>query len=78
MHRDAVSQSIEIITDNGKEYLGTFLESMKRAGIKVSTSTAHSTQKGLVGHAESANAVLQQTGRSISALAQPNFEHHKL
>ena len=78
VHRDAVSQSIEIITDNGKEYLGTFLEGMKRAGITVSTSTAHSTQKGLVGRAESANAVLQQTGRSTSALAQPNFEHHKL
>ena len=78
VHRDAVSQAIEIITDQGKEYLGAFLEGMQRAGIKVSTSTAHSTQKGLVGYAESANAVLQQTGRSTSALAQPNFEHHKL
>ena len=76
--RDAMSQSIEIVTDNGKECLGQFMAGMKKAGIKVSTSTANSDQKGLVGHAESANATLQQTGRSIMALAKPNFAHYGL
>ena len=71
--RDATSQSIEVVTDNGKEHLGTFIAGTKQAGITVSTSTANSDQKGLVGRAESANATLQQTGRSIMALAKPNF-----
>lgn len=46
--RDAVAQSIEVICDNGTEFMGAFRDGMDRAGITTSNSTAHSTQKGMV------------------------------
>ena len=73
VHRDAISQNIRLLHDNGSEYMSVFLENCVRAGILQNTSTPYKEKKGAVAIAETNNAIVQQYMRSNLVLSRHNF-----
>ena len=73
VQRDAISQNIRLLHDNGSEYMSVFLENCVRAGILQNTSTAYKEKKGAVAIAETNNAIVQQYMRSNLVLSRRNF-----
>ena len=73
VQRDAISQNIRLLHDNGSEYMGVFLENCVRAGILQNTSTPYKEKKGAVAIAETNNAIVQQYMRSNLVLSRRNF-----
>jgi hypothetical protein len=72
--KEAIAQSIEIISDNGTEFLGAFQRSCDLAGISRSTSTPNKAAKHSAQPAEGANRALQRAMRLGLVMARANFE----
>ena len=70
----AVSQNIELVTDQGTEFQGAFADNIDRAGILQSTSSAHKRKKHSAQRAELANRNLERFMRGGMAAARANFE----
>ena len=70
----AVSQDIELITDQGTEFQGTFATNIDRAGILHSTSTAHKKKKHGAQRGELINRNLERFLRGALVTARANFE----
>ena len=70
----AVSQDIELVTDQGTEFLGVFHDKIARAGILHSTASAHKTKKHGAQAGELVNRNLQRFMRGGLMAARANFE----
>ena len=70
----AVSQNIELVTDQGTEFLGVFHDKIKRAGIHHATSTAYKTKKHGAQAGELVNRNLQRFVRGGLMAARANFQ----
>jgi hypothetical protein len=70
----AVSQNIELVTDQGTEFLGVFDDKIKRAGVHRATSTAYKTKKHGAQAGELANRNLQRFVRGSLMAARANFQ----
>ena len=70
----AVSQNIELVTDQGTEFRGIFASHIDRAGILHSTSTAHKKKKHGAQRGELTNRNLQRFVRGALSTARANFE----
>ena len=73
VQRDAISQNIRLLHDNGSEYMGVFFEHCVRAGILQNTTTPYKEKKGDVAIAETNNGIVQQYMRSNLVLSRSNF-----
>ena len=69
----AVSQDIQLVTDQGTEFLGVFAANIKAAGIQHVTSTAYKTKKHGAQAGELVNRNLQRFVRGGLMAARANF-----